>query len=246
MNRIQDIGPGLVNTPLRLHPFKWRVLAFYEDLLERTSIHDRLTSKQASSFKAIFDDREVRALLGTMFIAACCCYNRFSFRSLGEVYLPIQSPSCMHTIRKTIFSWVVFLYTRLNPGEPPTYSACAFLAASHEWGSVPFSHHLLFFLWEPWARVLTMPHWRGLTRPKQLSMAANILSSIFVFGSYGVYFLNHCRLCALSVAIMYQSNRRLNMPPPGTPPPPRAFEFLNIFFSNSPLPRPRSCSNAPL
>ena len=62
-----------------------------------------------------------------------------------------------------------------------------------------FSHHLklLFFLWEPWIQVLAIPCWRGLTRPKQLSMAGNILSLIF-FGSYRVKFLYHCRLCALS------------------------------------------------
>ena len=94
MNRIQDIGCGLVEhftAPASIQVKS--ACLIYEDLLESTSIHDRLTSKQASSFKAICDDREVTALLGTMFIVACCCCNRFSFRSgeqrLGEVYLPM-------------------------------------------------------------------------------------------------------------------------------------------------------------
>ena len=43
--------------------------------------------------------------------------------------------------------------------------------------------------------------------------------------------------------VLYQSNRSLNIPPPRATP--RAFEFLEKFCSNSPLPRPKSCSNAP-
>ena len=63
-------------------------------------------------------------------------------------------------------------------------------------------HHLLFFLLKPWAQVLAMPYWQGPTRPKQLPMAANILSSIFwFFGSYRVNSLYHCCLSALPVAI---------------------------------------------
>ena len=39
--------------------------------------------------------------------------------------------------------------------------------------------------------------------------------------------------------VMYQSNRSFNIPPPGQPP------GICIFCSNSPLPRPKGCSNAP-
>ena len=46
-----------------------------------------------------------------------------------------------------------------------------------------------------------MPGSRGLTRPKQLSMAANILSSLF-FGSYRVNSLYNGRLCTISVALI--------------------------------------------
>ena len=46
----------------------------------------------------------------------------------------------------------------------------------------------------------------------------------------------------LNRSLMYQSNRGFNIPPRATP---RAFEFLENFCSNSPLPRPKSCSNAP-
>ena len=38
--------------------------------------------------------------------------------------------------------------------------------------------------------------------------------------------------------VMYQSNRSFNIQP-------RAFEFLENFCSNSPLPGPKICSNAP-
>ena len=44
--------------------------------------------------------------------------------------------------------------------------------------------------------------------------------------------------------VMYQSNRSLNIPP--TRATPKAFEFLERFCSNSPLPRSKSCWNAPL
>ena len=43
--------------------------------------------------------------------------------------------------------------------------------------------------------------------------------------------------------IMYQSNRSLNIPPRVTP---QAFEFLEIFSSNSPLAWPKRCANARL
>ena len=46
----------------------------------------------------------------------------------------------------------------------------------------------------------------------------------------------------LVACLMYQSNRSFNIPPRATP---RTFEFLENFCSNSPLPRPKSCSNAP-
>ena len=42
---------------------------------------------------------------------------------------------------------------------------------------------------------------------------------------------------------MYRSNRSFNMPPPRATP--RAFDFLENYFSNSPLPRPKCRSNAP-
>ena len=41
----------------------------------------------------------------------------------------------------------------------------------------------------------------------------------------------------LQVIFMYQSNRSFNIPPRAAP---RAFEFLENFCSNSPLPRPKS------
>ena len=45
--------------------------------------------------------------------------------------------------------------------------------------------------------------------------------------------------CAIQNSkLMYQSNRSFYIPP-------RAFEFFENFCSNSPLPRPKSCSNAP-
>ena len=41
--------------------------------------------------------------------------------------------------------------------------------------------------------------------------------------------------------VMYQSNRSLNIPPGQSP---GHLNFWKIFCSNSPLPRPKSCSNA--
>ena len=41
---------------------------------------------------------------------------------------------------------------------------------------------------------------------------------------------------------MYRSNRSFNMPPPASP---RAFDFFENYFSNSPLPGPKCRSNAP-
>ena len=62
-------------------------------------------------------------------------------------------------------------------------------------------------------------------------------------------FFKKPKLCICGTAfllytdIMYQSNRSFNIPLPRATP--RAFEFLENCCSNSPLPRPKSCSNAP-
>ena len=50
------------------------------------------------------------------------------------------------------------------------------------------------------------------------------------------------QLWAMNCDVMYRSNRSFNMPPRATP---RAFDFFEIFCSNSPLPGPRCRSNAP-
>ena len=60
----------------------------------------------------------------------------------------------------------------------PFHSACEFLATPHKC-TVFISLPILS--WESWAPVLAMPCCRGLTRPKQLSMATYILSSNFFF-----------------------------------------------------------------
>ena len=46
-----------------------------------------------------------------------------------------------------------------------------------------------------------------------------------------------------TMLFMYQSNRGFNIPPGQ---PPGHLNFLDNFCSNSPLPEPKSCSNAPI
>ena len=52
-------------------------------------------------------------------------------------------------------------------------------------------------MWKPWAHLLAVPCWRGLTRPKQLSMAVGFGAVFLPFlVATGSYPSNHCRLSA--------------------------------------------------
>ena len=66
-----------------------------------------------------------------------------------------------------------------------------------------------------------------LTRPNKtetgLSIVANIFSSMFFFGSYGVNSLYNCHLCVLSVAIIFPFTLLVHFKP----------HPISVFFSNT-------------
>ena len=65
---------------------------------------------------------------------------------------------------------------------------------------------LVIFMWDPWAQVLAMPCWWGLTRPKQLSMAANAWTHNFFFlVDLGVMLAINVAILPYLVAIVYPS-----------------------------------------
>ena len=84
-------------------------------------------------------------------------------------------------------------------------------------------HHRIFSDREP-SRIPARTHKVWATRAESLENMFLLFTNVSV-----------------QVHLMYQSNRSFNIPPGN----PRAFEFLENFCPNSPLPRPKSCSNAP-